>query len=494
MARPSQAITFPEVVLAKYGNRPRMNMPTEVGSPIDVDMGSDHYGWYRDAVKVANDRVKQIQSSKRMYERGERPYEKLHLRTNRGAITPFGVNSVGGEFVSPPERTSRGELRGGIMFTKAGQDYLQGLLNKRQKEYAEIYSTSSREVPTSTTDESAGEIALNAVYPLYDALLDDLRTFNVKSLSTFNNWWAMMLTTLPILGSNFRQQIKEITDTLAEIATPYQSYVLKELDEGSNAWKLGRGMVLRLEKAIWVMNQYIGSKDKSEVDDQDWDAHATYNGLLQSGRLPMVRGHPMSEASWLAMREDEQRNNLRHLLPQYAKAPIDAPAPVREELVRNLNKKAGVTISKATEDKVKDFIRRLFSEQQGGVEDASLRTGRDYEHLSEFPEPQGEQRIVMERRDELEPRDADGEFRPRTGRLEERPVQSAVASDVALGRGRPRKNAVGSGLATDLLSSGWNYLKSHPKDALVGLTKGLVAVDKAGKAFGYKGKGGKEKR
>ena len=542
MARPSQAITFPEVMLAKYGNRPRANMPTEVGSPIAVDMGSDQYGWHRDAVKVANDRVNQIHSSQKMYERGARPYEKLHLRTNRGAIVPFGINGLGGKFVEPPQNGSSGELRGGIMFTKAGQDYIQELLNKRQKQYAEMYqSSSAREIPTSNTDDPTGEIALSAVYPLYDALLDDLRTLNVKSVTAFNSWWAMMLTTLPILGSNFRPQIKTIVETLGEVAQPYTDYVEHETEVGSNAQKLGRSVLLRLNKALRVMWLYIGASDQNEENDTMWDANATYNALWEAteawkrgepvaeqDRLPMVRGRPMTESEWLVANEDTQRNNLRHLIPQYGKSPIDAPASVREELVRKLNMEAGVSISKATENSTRAYITRLLqAHARGETEDVELRSGVDFDRLSS---PQGSERLVAEAGSQNQSYDADGEFRPRTGRLSERPSQTAVASDetplyqrlasgetVVSGQGRPRHNfqrkptrlaehhrlqnahnergnAVGSGLASDLLSKGWDFLKKNPKDVLYGAVKGLSAVDKLGNAIGYKGKGRKDKR
>jgi len=454
--------------LAKYGDRQRANIPTAVGSPIDVDMGSDQYGWHRDAVKVAKDRINQIHSSQKQYLRGARPYELLNLRTNRGAIVPFGINSMGGKFLEPPQRASEGELRGGIMFTKAGQDYLQDLLNKRQKQYAEMYAGEPRTIPTSNTEDPTGEVALSAVYPLYDSLLDDLRTFNVKSVSSINTWWAMMLTTLPILGSNFRPQLKEIVETLGSVGDAFVSHVENNEEPNSNPWKLGKGIALRLQKAIKVIWLYIGSTDQNEEEDERWDANATYNGLFEAGELPMRNGHPISEPEWKAIREDMMRNNLRHLIPQYGKAPIDAPASVREELVRKLNKEAGLAIPNAYVDKAKDFVRRLIeAEARGETEDVSLGTG-DYESLRSgtsgvsdnglrvpllaFPQPQGATRLTTEAGMRNQSYDADGEFRPRTGRLEERPTQTAVATDLpprlrqvaglpeASGQGRPRHN------------------------------------------------------
>jgi len=426
MARPSQAITFPEVLLAKYGNRPRANIATPNGSPIDVDMGSDEYGWHRDAVKVAHDRIRQIETSKKQYLRGARPYELLNLRTNRGAIVPFGINGLGGKFVEPPQRASEGELRGGIMFTKAGQDYLQTLLNKRQKQYAEMYAEAPRTIPTSTTDDRVGETALSAVYPLYDALLDDLRTLNVKSVSAFNSWWAMMLTTLPILGSNFREEISEIAGTLSAVAQPYADYIRREYPEGSSQNKVGTSVLLRLDKALKVLWLYIGSTDQNEEEDERWTADANYNALFEAGELPVVNGRMVSEGEWMSMRDDMQRNNLRHLLPQYGKAPIDAPAEVREELVRNLNKKAGVAVAKGAEDKTKDFVRRLIEAQaRGEAEDVELGSS-DFSVLSSLNRPLlGEQSV-------------DTSATPATGRpnAEYQPLRSGdtvVSEQVSLG-------------------------------------------------------------
>jgi hypothetical protein len=307
---------------------------------------------------------------------------------------PFGIAGIGGEFKEPPQNSSMGELRGGIMMTKAGQDYLQSLLNKRQKQYAEMYAEAPRTIATSNTDDTVGETALSAVYPLYDALLDDLRTLNVKSVSTFNSWWAMMLTTLPILGANFREEIAEIAGTLSAVAQPYSDYISREYAEGSAQSKLGRNVILRLDKALKVMWLYIGSTDQNAEEDEQWSADANYNALFEAGELPVVNGRMVSEAEWMAMRDDQRRNNLRHLLPQYGKAPIDAPAEVREELVRNLNKKAGVAVAKGAEDKTKDFVRRLIEAvARGEAEDISLGS-EDFSSLSSLRRPLlGEQSV-----------------------------------------------------------------------------------------------------
>jgi hypothetical protein len=426
MARPSQAITFPEVLLAKYGNRPRANIPTAVGSPIAVDMGSDQYGWHRDAVKVAHDRLNQIETSKKQYLRGARPYEILNLRTNRGAIVPFGGGY--GEFDEKPQRASQGELRGGIMFTKAGQDYLQTLLNKRQKQYAEMYAESPRTIPTSNTEDRLGEVALNAVYPLYDALLDDLRTYNVKSVSTFNAWWAMMLTTLPILGSNFRPQINEICENLGAVAQSFSEEIARTTDEGSARRNLARNVLQRLDKALKVMWLYIGTTTQNAEEDERWGADATYGALFSAGELPMVRGRQISEAEWNALRDDQKRNNLRHLLPQYGKAPIDAPSEVREELVRRLNKEAGVVVTRAYEDRTRAFVRALIEAQaRGEAVDTELGSA-DFDSL-----PSG-LTLPDERRPLLAP-SVDTNLTPASG---------ATAQALA-GQGRRRKAIKGAG-------------------------------------------------
>jgi hypothetical protein len=102
---------------------------------------------------------------------------------------------------------------------------------------------------------------------------------------------------------------------------------------------------------------------------------------------------------------------------------------------------AGVSISKATENSTQAFIRRLIeAEAMSQTQDVSLRSGVDFERFSRFPQPQGEGRLVEEAGSQNQSYDADGEFRPRTGRLSERPSQTAAASNEVSGQGRPRHN------------------------------------------------------
>jgi len=341
MARPSQAITFPEVFIKAYG-KPRGFYPTATPMESDIQSGSDKYGWSRQARDSAMDGVRQIAHSKAVYLRGRRPFETLGLHRNRTGIRPNGIGTMGGQFEERPS------LSGGIMFTKAGQDYIQKLLNARQKQYAEMEGQSSvREVPTSYTDDSVGESALNAVYPLFDAFLDDLRTYNVKSVTNLNNWWGQMLTTLPILGSNFRSRIKD--DIIIPLRDNLQRFLEVFATRGSpQEKKLANTVDARASKAQLVLEAYIGEESQEEADDNEWSYEAEYNGLLTRNALPTnASGRPMSFEEYKAKRESDKWDRGKVSLPQQGKAPIDAPANVREELVRKLNTSVGIKISPA---------------------------------------------------------------------------------------------------------------------------------------------------
>jgi len=255
MARPSQAITFPEVFINKYGDA-RGFFPSSVGTPIDIMKGTDEHGWYKDSVKTAMDRVNQIASSKRNLLAGVRPFQALNLKRNAGGIVPFGTNSIGGQFVGEPFMSSRGELRGGIMFTKAGQDYIQDLLNQRQRQYAEMADRTVREQPTAFTDPTLGKELLSQVMPLYYTLLDDLRTLTVKSATSFNSFWAMMLSVMPQLGSNFRSNLLEIADTLGEAVFGAERKV--KAIRGDKRYDQLFAISGRILKAIEIIRLYCG--------------------------------------------------------------------------------------------------------------------------------------------------------------------------------------------------------------------------------------------
>jgi hypothetical protein len=256
MARPSQAITFPEVFINKYGDA-RGFVPTDMGAPMDIMKGTDEHGWYKNSVQTAMDRVNQIASSKRNYLAGVRPFQALQLKRNAGGIVPFGVNSRGGQFEAEPFMSSRGELRGGIMFTKAGQDYIQTLLNQRQRQYAEMGDRTVREQPTAFTDPTLGKDLLSQVMPLYNVLLDDLRTLTVKSATSFNSFWAMMLSVMPQLGSNFRSNLLEIADTLAETVQGAEEQVKRDKRTSKRFDQLF-ALSGRILKAIEVIRLYCG--------------------------------------------------------------------------------------------------------------------------------------------------------------------------------------------------------------------------------------------
>jgi len=221
-------------------------------------MGSDTHGWYADAVKVANDRVNQIRSSQKAYERGMRPFELLNIGRNRGAIVPFGTGSVGGQFVSQP--SYGGNLTGGIMFTKAGQDYVQDLLNKRQKQYAEMYGTTQQRDSAMGEEVDDGDRVLAVVTPVLNTLLDDLRTFTLKT-DSYAKFWATMLTSLPLLGSNSRDKIREIISNLERALDEAYTGAEKRENDGVLTRKEAENLEslnVRIQRAIEVMNAYIG--------------------------------------------------------------------------------------------------------------------------------------------------------------------------------------------------------------------------------------------
>jgi len=246
--------------MSKVADRPRGFVPSGAPGRANVDMGSDTHGWYADAVKVANDRVNQIRSSQKAYERGMRPFELLNIGRNRGAIVPFGVNSVGGQFVSQP--SYGGNLTGGIMFTKAGQDYVQDLLNKRQQQYAEMYGTTQQQQNAIMEAADDGDKVLSVVYPVLNTLLDDLRTFTIKS-DSYSKFWAIMLTSLPLLGANSRDRILEIANDLetayrtaagiAEQRRRAKTLSPKEADQM-------KSMSVRIARALEVMREYAGAR------------------------------------------------------------------------------------------------------------------------------------------------------------------------------------------------------------------------------------------
>jgi hypothetical protein len=474
MARPSQAITFPEVFLQHYG-KARGFYPEAEPHDYEVDMGGDQYGWANEARQKAMDKVKQTRSAEHAYLLGVRPYQKLGLVRNSGGIKPFGINSFGGEFLQHPNarggnaiwdyaseyepRPVRGgsELRGGIMFTKAGQDYLQELLNKRQKEYAEMAGDrEARPTETANTDTDVGDATLSAIYPLYDALVDSLRTNDPKLTNVFSQWWTMTLSSLSTLGSNYRTQIKEFANTLGELLNGYK----QGLDVSTRpATTDARGVrrievvpfreerlatarrltptLLKLDKAIKLLWAYIGDDGRAGIN-------AQYGMTPQprtqpSARLILLRRQKAngmaSDADLTALQQEEDAYRAK-AVPEIHLVPIDAPPEAREQAVQALAKRLGMNISgNAIEEARQQILRLVSGGQVIGITDHGLEIVDAGEGEAYAPpydrggvgwgEDHGTDRLVAEDRAERGWHDAMGEFRPH-GDLAEAPAETDI--------------------------------------------------------------------
>jgi len=413
MARPSQAITFPEVFIRAYGE-PRGFYPEAPQTEWDVDMGGDEYGWAEDARRKAMDRVKQTRSAEHQYLLGVRPFQRLGLVRNSTGIKPFGINTFGGEFLSEPNarggnaiwkyaseyepRPVRGgsELRGGIMFTKAGQDYLQELLNKRQKEYAEMAGDrQANAVENANTDTDIGNATLSAIYPLYDALVDSLRTNDPKITNVFNQWWTMTLSSLSTLGSNYRREIQEIANTLGELyngyvdglrTTPAPAITSADgtrrieaipnvRERRATATRLAPTL-LKLDKAIKVLHAYIGNDGRAGVNTSVNMMPQPPQSKQPSARLiglrRQARNGALDESGLVALQQEEAELRQR-LVPVESPNPIDAPPEAREQAVQALAKRFGVGMRSGDIEKSRqDIMRILAGAKVTGIDDNGL--------------------------------------------------------------------------------------------------------------------------
>jgi hypothetical protein len=279
-----------------------------------------------------------------------------------------------------------------------------------------------REYPTSDTDPAVGDSALNTVYPYLDALLDDLRTGNIKSVNSFNVWWSQMLTTLPILGANYSGKIKEIATTLREVATGFFRKIGEiRPDIGNVAQPLGRqrrfslrpgrpappvpdrkerqnirALLQKIEKAVNVMMIYIGEDTATNPRalriDPDNARMAMEQDILDRRRLRY--GADIAPEDFEDMRvwgmlpppSDQQidRSALSFVtgnviqplgeprLP--ANRPIDAPPDQRERIVQEINRSQGVAISKALERRAREDIQMALGAiiQEGADEVVDL--------------------------------------------------------------------------------------------------------------------------
>jgi hypothetical protein len=370
---------------------------------MNIDKGEDQYGWYADAKRVAMDGVRQRRSAEATYLRGVRPFSRLV--SNRNGIAPFGVNSVGRQFLDEPE--SKGSLTGGIMFTKAGQQYIQKLLNDRQQQYAEQGATEPRYIPTSTTDVETGETALAIIYPQWDILLDDLRTFNVHSYESFNPWWASMLALLPTLGSNFRPQIKEIAGVLGGELRAWEDKYFGKFSKGSNLNQPlhYRDIVSKLNKAFIVITLYIGENPQTERDNYDWqDSEAYSNDIVDSVATETAVEQDIAapvRRPWLeeqAYAPQVARNQLAlYRGTDIGSAPIDLPTEdARRKAITLINKEKGYKVAQKTLNGIRQRLNMVVgSTIPGGVSADSLPSSVANQSVSDL--------IVARNRGELGP-------------------------------------------------------------------------------------------
>lgn len=426
MARPAQALTFPDIRMRDFPNYAEYSVPPEPYEPNTTALrGDDVYGWYRDAVNEANARVSNTRRSEARLLAGVRPFQMLGLRPSRYGEMPSGYGGYEIYQSAPTGGVRGGALTGGVMMTKAGEDYIQKLLNERQKQYASMTQSQPREYPTSDTDPQVGDSALNTVYPYLDALLDDLRTGNIKSVNSFNMWWSQMLTTLPILGANYAGKIKEIATTLRETATGFFrtiGQVRPDIGDVTNPRNRGRRFSVgalprrptaemlqrvpkdtqtlnalnqKIEKAVNVMLIYIGedpnrndlavrvdpenarrmmeedilARRQREYGEEGLDP-TVFETYRVFGMLNPRATTDNIDRSAISFRTGNVLQPLGEpRLP--SNRPIDAPPEQRERLVQEINRRQGVAVSEAFKRRARAEIQRELLENVGdAVDDA----------------------------------------------------------------------------------------------------------------------------
>lgn len=407
MARPAQALTFPDIRMRDFPNYAEYSVPPQPYEPnTNALRGDDVYGWYRDAVAEANGRVANTRRSEARYLAGVRPFQMLGLRSSRYGEMP---NGYGGTTLYE-SRPTGGALTGGVMMTKAGEDYIQKLLNERQKQYASMTQSQPREYPTSDTDPQVGDSALNTVYPYLDALLDDLRTGNIKSVNSFNMWWSQMLTTLPILGANYAGRIKEIATTLREVATGFfrkigeirpdvvappgrqRRFSIRPGRPDANLYTQPkerqniRALLQKIEKAVNVMMIYIG--ENPNIDNTAVRVDPENARRMMEADI-IARRHREYGLEGIAPEDFEELRVFGALDPRItqdnidrsaisfrtgnvvqplgeprlpANRPIDAPPEQRERLVQEINRRQGVAITEAYKRRARENIQFAIGE------------------------------------------------------------------------------------------------------------------------------------
>ena len=213
-----------------------------------------------------------------------------------------------------------------------------------------------------------GDKELALVQPLYNDLLDDLRLFKIKGIEESYKRWWAMMLT----------------------ALPL----------------LGANFRSKINEIYVTLNEAL---------DGYWD------NLVSSHQL----NNPKDKATFNSITERLERS--LEVMNVYIGStgtingeqdPIDAPAELRQKIVDELNKKIGTKVASTLLKQARIMLGSLLS---GAIT------------IDSAPwDDEGESRVVEENRAELEPYDANGEFRPRTGRLSERPSVATANTSVAL--------------------------------------------------------------
>ena len=196
-------------------NPPRMIVPN------DIDMGTDQYGWGRDANRMATAKVASTISAYPVYDRT--PRHRIIPTRLMGSTPFFGAVDQSDEAMR--RWLSGSMVRGGgsigALSTPEGQKYRQKIIRRRGEELTALRNQQDTSVlpPTEMEELTKKQGQKDEVLDFFDAIAREIESgiLERNTAKEFYEWSTKFLQILPYFGNSEQRELTNILRVLGQL-------------------------------------------------------------------------------------------------------------------------------------------------------------------------------------------------------------------------------------------------------------------------------------
>lgn len=215
-------LTFPSIA-DEYRTLGHAYGPSRMVMRGNVDMGTDQYGWGRDADRMANAKVASTISAYDVYNRT--PRHRIIPTRMMGSTPFFGAIDQSDEAMRRWLGHSGSLVRGGgsigALTTPEGQQYRKKILNRRAQELTALRNQqdTAPTAPTELMELSKKQAQKDEVLDAFDAIAREIETgiLERSTAKEFYEWSNMFLTLLPYFGNVDAKELVNIVRVMGQL-------------------------------------------------------------------------------------------------------------------------------------------------------------------------------------------------------------------------------------------------------------------------------------